>query len=69
MVFSFKIDGSCFGGYLDRQALHDALVERDWFQLVPESDVYIKRVNGVMTGAGKIIQTPKILGISKLPKS
>ena len=67
MVFRFSIDGFWFGEFPDRQSIHDHLVKKGWVQVIPTSNVYYLRVKGILTGTGEVIQTPKVLNISKLP--
>ncbi len=68
MVYWLKIDGCLFGGFFDRDVLHKHLVGENWVQVTPGSDIYYLRVNGVMTGAGEVVETLPIRPISELPK-
>lgn len=69
MVFRFEIDGCYFGEFSHREAIHDWLIREGYIQTRKDSDVYLIRVNGITTGSGEVVPTPKFLDASHLPKA
>jgi hypothetical protein len=69
MVYRFKIDGKLIGEFVDRTSIHEALVSEGYTPIVPDSDGYCIRVDGVVTGVGEVVKTLPFVDFEELPKS
>ena len=69
MVFRFEIDGFWYGEFPDWESIHQYLIKEGWYQVLPDSKTYGKRVKGFTTGTGQVVETLKVRRVSRLPKS